>query len=361
MSLISKHIPSVAAVALASLALVTLSSTASVAAAPDVFSVTTLTTNNAVFVDSDPLTGDDDGFVGVTGTKFLTSGDNATVAYDLADMGNPYTTNLTVDQNNWLFSDVKTQTSYVFEYNQAGVLPTYDITGFQPLNQTGDVAGAVVPLSATVTIDNTTNDCTIFASGYGRVAIWDGCLGVIYDIALPSGVVTTVTGVATFANYDATRPVLTDYYETDNNVSQAAIAEFDGAALHIVAVAANAVNIPEGIFRYDVQNAAAAPTQILSFGGVPVDMYELTVSPATGQWCSHAESGWAAISAANESELAFCASATFAVPAAPAPAAPAAPALAATGVDTAASLAVGGLVLLLGFGLIVFARRRHTA
>lgn len=361
MSRFSKLFPSVAAVSLASLALVTLSSTASVAAAPDVFSITTLTTDNAVFVDSDILTGDDDGFVGVTGTKFLTSGDDATVAYDLADMGNAYVTDLTTDQNNWLFSDLKTQTSYVF-VNDVVDVALYDITGFQPLDQTGDVAGAVVPLSVPVTVDNQADECTIFASGYGRVAIWDGCAGVIYDIALPSGEVTTLTDVATFADYDLTRPLLYGYSETDNGVSQAGIVEFDGTALHIVAVAYDdAQDFPEGIFRYDVQSASSTPTEILSFAGESVDMYELTVSPATGQWCSHAEGGWAAISPdRSESELAFCASATFVVPAAP-PAAPVAPALAATGVDSAPYLAVGGLVLLLGFGLLIGARRRRTA
>lgn len=359
MSRFFTHAPKVVAVGLASLALVTLNSTASVAAAPDVFSVTSLTTSNPVFVDSDTLTGDDDGFVGVTGTKFLTSGDNATIAYDLADMGNPYTTNLTVDQNNWLFSDLKTQTSYVFANTDLGA-GAYDITGLQPLDQTGDVAGAVIPLSATVTIDNSVDDCTVFASGYGRAAIWDGCLGVVYDIALPSGAVTTVSGVATFASYDATTPVLRDYYEVDNGVSQAGIVEFDGTALHFVIVGADSGDDPVGIYRFDVQNVAAAPTEMLSFGVEFVDMYELTASPATGQWCSHVESGWDAISlGGNEDELAFCASATFSFTAAAAPAA--APGLAATGVNTMPYLAVGGAVLFLGFGLIMIGRRRRAA
>jgi LPXTG-motif cell wall-anchored protein len=349
----------VAAVSLASFALVAANSTASVAAAPDVFSITTLTTSTPVFVDTNALAGDDDGFLGVTGTKFVMSGDSATVAYDLADMGNPYVTNVdnSNDENNWLFSDVKTQTSYLFEHTDLGS-EAYDITGFQPLDQTGDIAGSPVALSTAVSIDNGTDDCTIFASGYGRVAIWDGCLGVVYDIALPSGEVTTVTGVATFADYDATTPVLSNYYEVDNSVSQAGIVEFDGSALHVVIVAADSGGDPAGIYRYDVQNAAAAPTELLSFGGVFVDMYELTVSPATNQWCSHVENGWDAISTAGESELAFCAAATFsAVVAAPA----AAPGLAATGVNAAPYIAVGGTVLLLGFGLIVVGRRRRAA
>ncbi len=358
MSRNSQLFPRIAAVGLASLALVAVNSTAAVAAAPDVFSVTSLTTSNPVFVDTDLLTGDDDGFIGITGTKLLSTGDNATVAYDLADMGNPYVTDVTSDQNNWTISDLKTQTSYVFVNTQVGP-GSFDITGFQPLNQTGDVEGAVVPLSSTVTIDNGSDYCTIFASGYGRVAIWDGCLGVIYDIALPSGEVTTVTGVSTFASYDLVQPLLLDYYEVDNGVSQSAIVEFDGTALHIVAVAYDlAFNNPVGIFRYDVQNAAAVPTSLLSFGTDAPDIYQLTASPATNQWCSRAESGWDQISLAGESELSFCASATFSITAA-APAAT--PGLAATGVDTTSYLAVGGAVLLLGFGLIMVGRRRRAA
>lgn len=346
----SKKILSVAVASAGALAIVAFGATSSIAAAPDVFAIATLTTDNAVFTDADALAGDDDGLMGVTGSKFLFSGDTATIAYDLADLGNPYTTDIdnATDQNNWLFSDLKTQTSYLFDA-EVVIDYEYNILGIQPLDQTGDISGAVIPLSVVVTFDNTEDYCTIFASGYGRVAIWDGCNGVVYDIALPSGEVTTVTGAATFADYELTVPVELDYTEVDSYVSQLGVVEYDGSALHIVAVGVDDENSTVGIFRYDVQNAAALPTEVLSFEGDTPDIWKFTVSPATNQWCSGAEGGWEPIDGGDSSELAFCASATFTF---------GAPALAATGVDMSGFLVGGAVVLLAGAGLVLVARRR---
>jgi LPXTG-motif cell wall-anchored protein len=353
----SKKILSISAATVGALALVSVGATSSMAQAPDVFSVMSLTTDNPVFVDANALAGDDDGFIGVTGSKFLFSGDDATIAYDLADMGNPYTTNIDNgnDENNWLFTDLKTQNSYLFNVVPQG--GGYDISGIRLLDQTGDISALpMIPLSDIVTIDNSVNDCTIFASGYGRVAIWDGCAGVVYDVELPSGAVTAVIGAATFADYLATAaPLALDYYETGNEVSQIGVVEYDGAALHIIAVAVDDPATTDntiGFYRYDVEAPAAAPTEVLSFGTDAPDIWELTLSPATNQWCSGAEGGWDAISAgATESELAFCASATLSTTAA-------APALANTGVETSGYLAVGGVILLAGAAMVLVARRR---
>ena len=357
---------SVLSVSVGAVCLVALSGTASVAAATDIFSVTSLTTDSAVYVDANSLAGDDDGFLGVTGTKFVFSGDTATVAYDLSDMGNAYVTDVdnSNNDNNWLFSDLKTQTSYYFVADQIGGDPVYDITGFQPLDQTGDVSGSVIALSETVTIDNDDDYCTIFASGYGRMVIWDGCVGVIYDIELPSGEVTTVNDAATFADYDASTPLLLNYWEVDTYVSQLGVVEFDGAELHILAVADNGSNYPLGIYRYDVQSPATAPVELLSFGpdveGADfADIWKFTVSPATNQWCSGAENGWSAISGSdNISELAFCASATFSITAGPSPEPETGPELADTGADGSAFLTIGALALLGGATLLLVARRR---
>ncbi|MCY7411956.1 MAG: LPXTG cell wall anchor domain-containing protein [Salinibacterium sp.] len=356
----SKKTVSLLAVGAAVLAFASVGATTSMAAAPDVFSVTTLTTDNAVFIDANTDAGDDDGMYGVTGTKFLFSGDDNTIAYDLLDLGNPYVTDVdnATDQNNWLFSDLKTQTSYLFDALDTDADPdtlAFDISGIQPLDQTGDIDGAVIPLSEVVTIDNDADDCTIFASGYGRVAIWDGCAGVIYDIELPSGEVTTVTGAALFTDYDLTVPLALDNYETNNNVSQIGVVEYDGTQLRILAVAGDGDGDTVGIYRYSVQDSTVVPTEVLSFNGEDPDIWKFTMSPATNQWCSGAESGWDTISDAGEDELAFCAGATFAIgAAAPAPA----PGLAATGTDLAGYLAAGGAVLLAGVALILFTRRR---
>lgn len=364
MPLASKKLLSALSASAGALCLVAVSSTASVAAATDIFTVTSLTTDSAVYVDANDLAGDDDGFLGVTGTKFLFSGDAATVAYDLSDMGNATVTDVDNDfeDNNWLFSDLKTQTSYYFIAEQPGEPEIYEMTGFQPLDQAGNVIGDVIALSEMVTIGNEESDaCTIFASGYGRVVIWDGCLGVLYDIELPTGTVTTITDAATFADYAASTPLLLDYWEVDNYVAQHGVAEFDGSNIQILAVAENASEYPLGIYRYDVQDPAAAPTELLSFGPDPdtyyLDMWKFTVSPATNQWCSGSEGGWDAIVVDDTiSELAFCASATFSIAAGPAPAPE--PELAATGSDSAASLAIGALALLGGATLLLVARRR---
>jgi len=346
--------------------LVTLSATPSVAAADDIFTVTSLTTDSAVFVDAGSVAGDDDGFLGVTGTKFVFSGDSATVAYDLSDMGNATVTDVNNgnNDNNWLFSDLKTQTTYYFIADEVGTdNGVYDISGFQPLDQSGNVSGSVVALSEAVTIGNDSNDCTIFASGYGRVAIWDYCLGVIYDIELPTGVVTTVNDVATAADYDASTALLLDYYEVNNLVAQHGIVEFDGTDLHILAVARTGTNNPSGVYRYSVQEPATAPTEVLAFGPDPensfyADIWKFTVSPATNQWCAGSEGGWSAITPDSVSELAFCASATFSISAAPEPEPEVDPELADTGVDGAAFLTVGALALLGGVVLLLVARRR---
>lgn len=359
-----KRTLSLLAASASALALVTVGASSTIAAAPDVFSVTSLTTDNAVYTEAQTLAGDDDGFLGVTGTKFIFSGDTATVAYDLSDLGNGYVTDVDNgdNENNWIFSDLKTQTSYFYvaeETDESG----YDITGFQPLDQTGDVSGDVVTLSETITINNSEDDCTIFASGYGRSAIWDGCLGVIYDIELPSGVVTTVTDVATFADYEDSTPLLLDWFEVSNDVSQSTIVEYDGSALRVLAVARTENDYPLGIYRYSPQNVATDPALLLSFGedleDNYVDLWKFTASPATNQWCAGVEDGWPLINGdENIDELAFCASATFSTSAAPAPAPE--PALAATGLDMTSTIAAGALVLLAGAGLVLLARRRSA-
>lgn len=356
-----KRTLSVLAASAGAIAIATVGASSTIAAAPDVFSVTSLTTDNAVYTDASSVAGDDDGFLGVTGSKFLFSGDTATVAYDLADLENGYVTDVsnTDEENNWLFSDLKTQTSYFFIADSLGNR-AYDLTGFQPLDQTGDVGGTVVTLSETISVDNEPEYCTILASGYGRVAIWDGCLGVVYDIELPSGVVTTIEDVATFADYDASSPLLLDWFEVSTWVSQAGIVEFDGSALHILAVSASENDYPASISRYDIQGTTE-PTEVLSFGDDPegagyVDLWKFTASPATNQWCSGAEGGWEPISGDDEiSELAFCASATFAIGSAPAPVEPA---LANTGLDLTSTIVAGAVVLLAGAGLVLVARRR---
>ena len=357
-----KRTLSVLAASAGALAIATVGASSTIAAAPDIFSVTSLTTDNAVFTDAQPLAGDDDGFLGVTGTKFIFSGDTATAAYDLSDMGNGYVTDVDngENENNWIFSDLKTQTSYFYVADDTPE-SAYDMTGFQPLDQTGDVSGSVVTLSETITINNNEDDCTIFSSGYGRSAIWDGCLGIVYDIELPSGIVTTITGVATFADYEVSNPLLLDWSEVSNDVSQSTIVEYDGSALHVLAVARTVNDYPLGIYRYDVQDPAADPTLVLSFGddleSNYVDIWKFTASPATNQWCAGSETGWDAITEEPVTELAFCASATFSNTA-PAPAPE--PALAATGLDMTSTIAAGALVLLAGAGLVLLARRRSA-
>lgn len=347
----SKTTLSIASAAVGALALVALGTTTSSAAAPDVFTITSLTTNNPVFVDADSDVGDDDGFVGITGTKFLFSGDEFTVGYDLGDLANPYVTdieNAPVSRNNWLISDFKSQTSYLFNYQSLGDPTSVGVTGLQVLDANGDVTANEILISEVIGVDNSIEYCTIFASGYGRVAIWNGCLGTLYDIELPSGIVTTVPA-ATFVDYDANFPLTLDYAETDSTVSQMGVVEFDGTALHIVASAVDQSDDTLGFYRYDVQTPAAVPTEVLSFGGEQPDIWELTLSLSTNQWCSGAEGGWEPIDGGESSELAFCADATFGF---------AEPALADTGVDTTPFLAIGGLVVLAGLGFVFIARRR---
>jgi len=277
--LVSTTVAAAAAVAIVGAAMWT---PAQATASSDDFYVKSLSLSNGVIAESEELTGDDSGFVAISGSTLLNTGNDGVGTFASLSSLAPASerTSLSNEEGTFLFTNLKTQTAHMFVFEMTSKY-IYDLTGLVTIDSAGnEVSGSQVSLSQTVTINNNDDYCTIFASGFGRVAIWDGCEGVVYDINISSGSVSVLNNQREFADYTAlgpTRDWTEAYSDNDDGSwgSQSGILEYVNGTLRFVLSGVDDYdnNIVVGVYRY-VPSSSIAPELVLE---TPVETEELSL------------------------------------------------------------------------------------
>lgn len=364
------------------------------------FYVDTLSLTNPVLRDSIGVTGDDAGFNALSGDVLLNTGNGANAGaltpsntrvptyvagFNLTSfttveplLGENTTTpdGLNDREGSFLFTNLQTQTAHIFSFTfPDGGISHNDVIlqGFKTVGPNGTITSDPEvrfrndTLTADVTIRATNNtSCILLGSGYGRVGLWDGCQGKVWDINLSNGAVTELTGQRLFTQF--TNEVI-DLSEASNRWRGSGILEYRNGALSFLQTGTTLTDsekVRTGIYRYTPSTGAqelvlAFPTPI---SGTGVDLDSFVYSTRTDQWCGHQEGNSGrnlVVEMDGMTEPIFCFSATSnltppsggvseELSASPAPAAT----LAKTGVDpsvipgwSALSLGILGVIALL--------------
>lgn len=330
------------------------------------FTIDSVATGDARAVDTNPAISDDGGFTAITPSHILQTGDRGLAAYDrdltapLADCepvtaptGASSCPGLVAQLSALLVSDVETRSAYLFSVTYSEVTASATFTGIWPINDDGtltDSATTTITLSEAIEIGN---DCGVTASGWGRVVIWDVCLGDLYSIDLPSGAVTVDSEV--WAGADFATTIRNSEAQFPINIFAQGVAEDIGGRTWIALLTND--DTTNLLTRFGLQEDTAALETIHTFAS-PFDAAGFAVAPADDLWCFHMEGGAVDFPVADSmSEPLVCASATFTTPVAAVEPEPEAPQLAETG--PAASLSIAAIALLLcGAGAAIMMIRR---
>jgi hypothetical protein len=157
------------------------------------FAITSLGTTNSSVIEHSTVTGDDRGGIAVSNTRVFYTGDLTTAAFSLADLSGGASIGAQYDA---LCSDLSSGQVYVLANN--GVPLSFGGTVNELLGvdgNTGALTGVSIPLSTPVTLFSSS---TGIFSGWGRVVLFNG--STVYDVALPSGTVTTLGSMTAFTH-----------------------------------------------------------------------------------------------------------------------------------------------------------------
>jgi hypothetical protein len=297
------------------------------------FWVETLTLTNPVIRDSIGVTGDDAGFVALSGNVLLNTGNGAlagaltpsngsdttfVAGFDLSSSFSTVTPllgentvpdGLNDREGSFLFTNLETQTAHIFSFTEVGSGGVKDVnlTGFRTVGPNGTITAApeVRLRNATLTADvsiratntlPTPGSCFLLGSGYGRVGLWDGCQGKVWDINLSNGAVTELTGQRLFTQFTNQVMKLT---EASNEWRGSGILEYRNGVLSFLQTGTTLTNneflsnelVRTGIYRYTP--STGAQEQVLAFptpiSGTGVDLDNFVYSTRTDQWCGHQE------------------------------------------------------------------------
>ncbi len=153
----------------------------------DDFRIISLDTTGALSIEHNFVTGDDRGGIAVSDTHVFYTGDSATGRFGLEDLSEAVSTGGRYDA---LCSDLRSSVVYHFANGGGFVGQGGSADSLIQLDgATGAPTGMTIPLSQSI---NLTQNSGIF-SGYGHVLVWvhqGGILGRVYDIQVPSGLVT---------------------------------------------------------------------------------------------------------------------------------------------------------------------------
>lgn len=228
------------------------------------FKILSLGTAGAAVIGHNDITGDDRGGIAVTTDRVFVTGDWATSRHMLSDLSGGASIGRI---SNGLCSDIGGGSAYVLahnglEINGAGEMVS-QLIQINPL--TGELTGTIIQLSAAFTTG--AGSSGVF-SGNGRVVIHNG--ERVYDILLPSGVVTDLG------------PMSVPAWEASENWAIWGVAEQFGGHLYLAYRAAAGQSIvrrrvPDGLEQ-----------TISTFSNLS-DLANWTVSPTTGRWYFHHE------------------------------------------------------------------------
>ena len=150
------------------------------------FTILALTANNSHVVEHNAVTGDDRGGIAGSPLLVLYTGDSSTARFGVSDLSGGTALGQVFDA---LVGDLRSQTIYslgngtVPLTNGGGIVTTL----LEHDGVTGQLTGSIITLSEPIFLLPFGTEAGIFA-GYGRVVVHAG--SHVYEIALPSGVVT---------------------------------------------------------------------------------------------------------------------------------------------------------------------------
>lgn len=229
------------------------------------FQIQTLTTNSAQILEVNSLTGDDRGGLVLSAARVFLTGDSATAGFSAADLSGGSGLGRVFDS---LCADLRAETVYVLGngstvLNYGGGTVT-TLLQLDPL--TGQTNGTVITLSQSIPM----TAGAIF-SGYGRIVLHNGSR--VYDIAMPSGVVTD-RGVM------AAPP-----WSVSESWAIWGVAEFFAGNLYLT-YARGGVYPVTTIERARVPDGVSST--VATFASLS-DLASFSVSPSRGRWYFHYE------------------------------------------------------------------------
>jgi hypothetical protein len=257
---------------------------------PTIFRIQSLTANNISAIEAANIIVDDRGGIAVSSTKAFLTGDGATGIYNASDLFGGVVGAL----RDGLVADLHSGTIYTLAFNGIPV-PTDPAPGSFTINQliqldpqTGALTGTVINLSTPITLrgdfDGIAADAAGVFSGYDRIVLVNatssGPGGVVYNIELPSGVVSNL-GTLTDVSY-TTR-------SAPENWASWGVAEFFNDGLSVVYVDGS-TSPRTKIVRTNINTNIT--TTVVDFAPNNLsDSHEFTVVPKLGRWYFHYEAG----------------------------------------------------------------------
>ena len=319
---------------------------ASAAYAVDTWTITGLSLDNPVVVDTDNTAGDDGGFLGITETLVLRDGDTSVYSYDLSTLADVAATD--GDTSFTLASDIKTAKSYQIETPNDNL-----IVQLEELDADGNVTATVITLSESIDVSSSE---WFMISGFGWLGMWEWMDGILKIIDPTTGTVTTLTGVNQLTDFSPAPEE--NQGEGTGMFDAAGVGMFDGTDYWFVASDDNA-----DISKFNITGTATSTVMLENAGGGG-DTDNFMVSTCSNRFYMHDESpgsSWFGQDTSSMSEALLSADATFsessegACPNAPAPTPE--PELPNTGVDAGAGFAL--FALLAGFGIVALTMARR--
>jgi len=236
----------------------------------DTLRIQSLGTTGCNVVLHNGVTGDDRGGIAVSGTHVYTTGDTATGRFDPVTLGGATRVGAT---HNGLVHDIASGALYNLGTGPTTGMPssgTFTLTHLLELDgATGASTGRAVRLSLIIPVSAGSPTLGIF-SGMGRVLVWS--VGQLFDIALPSGVVT-LRG-----------PLPAQTWYPCESIAVWGVAEsFDG---RLYLTYRSATMGGHSIVRTDI--ATGLTTPVATFTNL-ADLCGFTVSPSRNRWYFHHE------------------------------------------------------------------------
>ncbi|MEY4009838.1 MAG: hypothetical protein RLZZ93_530, partial [Actinomycetota bacterium] len=228
-----------------------------------VFRIDSLATTGFSGFDAGTLTGDDRGAIALTANNVLLTGDSAIARYGLSSLS----TNASVatTDGTWMdaiVTDLKTLRAYAFNLTTSRTGNLTTLTALDP--STGLRTSSVITLSSAIPIGG---EMPAVFAGYGRIVVHAN--RTVYDIAMPSGVVTN-RGAMTLPGRSSSEGWATW-----------GVAEYFGGRLYLAYVKSSTT-----IERARVPDAQT--TTVATFNGIG-DMARFVVNPRTNRWYFHHE------------------------------------------------------------------------
>lgn len=230
-------------------------------------SVNDLLATNAMVVDHDNLSGDDNGGMAITQNYIYYTGDNNTVRYDLNLAGG-----VALPKKNSFFSDLGTGSLWELYDGNAEFQPynSYFVNSLRGLDESLQPNGRLISLSRTIEVSTQNNNGGIFA-GSGIMVLFNGHDNSWYAINLSNGQVDSLGQLNS-----------PDFYGTENWATWGVAERNSGGGYEVLYRS----NMGPVIMRRNLP--AGTPSTVASFTNLS-DMDCFTLSPWNNRWYFHYE------------------------------------------------------------------------